>query len=75
MSCLLQVLSDNAFRRVERRGLDHPVDLPVFVVVREVCLVVGLEVVDRPLKLLASPGISFTRSNVIGFDLRRVHGV
>ena len=41
VSCLLQVLSDNAFLRVERRGLDHPVDLPVFLVVREVCLVVG----------------------------------
>eukprot|EP01051_Picozoa_sp_SAG22_P037452 SAG22_NODE_18693_length_282_cov_6.327869_1_plen_57_part_01 len=37
---LLQVLSDNAFLRVERRGLDHPVDWPVFVVVREVRLVV-----------------------------------
>ena len=52
---LLQVLGDNAFRRVEGRGLDHPIDLPVFVVVREVRLVVGLEVVDRPLMLLASP--------------------
>eukprot|EP01051_Picozoa_sp_SAG22_P000846 SAG22_NODE_27_length_29018_cov_465.809646_29_plen_102_part_00 len=26
VSCLLQVLSDNTFLRVERRGLDHPVN-------------------------------------------------
>ena len=49
------MLGDNAFLWVERRGLDHPVDHLVLLVVREVRLVVRLKVVDCPFELLACP--------------------